>query len=125
MRSFHALILSATTLLASMQAGADYTGNDLFLDCVAMERVALAPRQGEVPDADAALRQGICAGMIAGLQYLANEANIGVCMPDKATNGQALSIVVQWLHKYPEHRAKDFRVLALAAMRGAWPCRTP
>ena len=119
------LVVSAAVLLANTRADADYAGNDLFLDCVALERSALAPGREKTPQADAALRQGICAGMVAGLQYLANQASVGVCMPAKATNGQALSIVVRWLHEHPEHRTEDFRLLALAAMRAAWPCPTP
>src|SRR5260221_13908085 len=37
-------------------------------------------------------------------------------MRAKATSGQALSMVVRWLHEHPEHRTEDFRLLALAAL---------
>ena len=45
------------------------------------------------------------------------------CFPDDVTAGEAVQVVVAYLESNPSHLQEDFRPLAIAAMRQAWPCR--
>ena len=125
-----ALMVSAILLLTGIGAGAEtfYTGNDLFLDCIALERSALNPAQTPITEQGAVLRQGLCGGMVSGVHYMVSTfrpelEDLKICLPEKTTDGQMLSVVVQWLKAHPEQRAERFHRLVIHAMQAAWPCR--
>ena len=45
------------------------------------------------------------------------------CLPDDVTAGEAVQVVVAYLESSLSRLHEDFRQLAIAAMRQAWPCR--
>ena len=45
------------------------------------------------------------------------------CFPDDVTAGEAVQVVVAYLESSLSRLHEDFRPLAIAAMRQAWPCR--
>jgi hypothetical protein len=47
---------------------------------------------------------------------------VGACRPDSATLEQAARVVVQFLDQHPARTNENFEVLAVEAMREAWPC---
>jgi Rap1a immunity proteins len=51
------------------------------------------------------------------------DASLGFCVPDRSTVGQAVRVVVAYIDQRPERMHEYFEVLALEALRRAWPCR--
>jgi hypothetical protein len=74
-----------------------------------------------VPDDPAALiAQGYCLGFIEGLVYGGGKA---ICVPSGVTTGQAFKVVIAYIEVRPARMHEPFRILALEALRSAWPCR--
>lgn len=48
---------------------------------------------------------------------------LGFCYPENGSTGEAARIAVAYLEKNPSMVDKDFRVIAVFAMREAWPCK--
>lgn len=70
------------------------------------------------------LMQGVCAGMINTIYFygpILPDA-LMFCPPKGSTVGQALKIVVYYIDENPKYLHLDFRYLASAALRKAWPC---
>jgi hypothetical protein len=65
--------------------------------------------------------QGRCAGILIGLVYSARI--YGACVPADAPGGQLLRVAVTYIDRQPERWHEDFRLLALEAMKRAWPCK--
>jgi hypothetical protein len=70
---------------------------------------------------------GVCLGMIVSLGYVAPllPREVRSCPPTGATNGQMLRVVTQYIRARPSEQHKDFKELALSALRAAWPCVGP
>jgi hypothetical protein len=66
--------------------------------------------------------QGACAGMITGIRDMLHHSKV-ICSPDKATNGQAIRVVIQYIEARPERMHERFSLLAREALIAAWPCR--
>jgi len=66
---------------------------------------------------------GLCAGSITAFTFVGRSLNKGFCFPEGATNGQMVRVVVAYIEARPARMHEDFRVLALEALREAWPCR--
>lgn len=63
---------------------------------------------------------GLYLGFTKGLS-VANALHV-VCAPPTASNDQVLRVIVHYLESHPERTHEDISVLALAALREAWPC---
>jgi hypothetical protein len=64
---------------------------------------------------------GLCVGIVRAMFHL--DASLGFCVPDRSTVGQAVRVVVAYIDQRPERMHEYFEVLALEALRRAWPCR--
>jgi hypothetical protein len=77
-------------------------------------------REAEInrTEANAYLR-GLCVGMVSTLG-----AGLvpGMCRPANVTNFQMVRVVAKYIDDRPERQHESFRVLAIEAMRAAWPC---
>ena len=62
--------------------------------------------------------QGYCIGLPEGLDYEGVQ-----CRPREVTLGQIVRVVVQYIDSRPARMHEDFRVLAVEAMKAAWPCQ--
>jgi hypothetical protein len=62
--------------------------------------------------------QGYCVGLLEGLDYEGVQ-----CRPREVTLGQIVRVVVQYIDSRPARMHEDFRVLAIEAMKAAWPCK--
>jgi hypothetical protein len=52
------------------------------------------------------------------------ERAAGVCMPEgQTTVAQQVRIVAAYIDARPNRLHEDFRVLALEALKDAWPCK--
>lgn len=67
-----------------------------------------------------AFDKGMCAGAMQAIFALAPTMNI--CPPAHVSGGQAVRIVVKYLSNNPEMLHKHFTILALTALKEAWPC---
>ena len=64
------------------------------------------------------IHASFCIGMVEGLHYVAP----GLC-PPLPTVDEMVRVVVQYIDARPERHHEKFKVLALEAMRKAWPCK--
>jgi hypothetical protein len=85
------------------------------------------PNEREASDAffDAFIR-GICVGTVSTLAVAAAslERAAGVCLPEgQTTVAQQVRIVAAYIDARPNRLHEDFRVLALEALKDAWPCK--
>lgn len=62
---------------------------------------------------------GMCVGIIDGLSF----RNPTLCIPSNVTNTQGVKVVLKYIEDRPERRNEDFKILALEALRQAWPCK--
>lgn len=62
-----------------------------------------------------------CLGLIEGMEALAT-FNI-FCPPAGVTTGQQMRVVIAFIEARPQRLHEDFRLLAVEALRQAWPCK--
>jgi hypothetical protein len=70
---------------------------------------------------DATYTQGMCAGIIFGLDALGSGTMY--CAPRGATMMQAAQIVVNYAERIPARWHEPMPGIALEAFRQAWPCK--
>jgi len=68
--------------------------------------------------ADGNFQSGLCMGLISGLAVKG-----GSCPPSGVTDGQKRLVIVAYIDARPARLQEDFRILALEAMKAAWPCK--
>lgn len=70
--------------------------------------------------------QGICYGLVTAIKSLnANRklsSHARFCSPG-ATMSQYLKVAVRYVEQRPSRHHENFTILALEALRAAWPCR--
>ena len=115
--------LALTTTAASAQVN---SANEVMPHC----RNALDPKSSENLYA-----QGACVGTIVGIAFVAVSLNAlspsdenvrrELCVNPPATGarGQLVRTVVAYIDARPARMHENFGVLALEALRAAWPCR--
>ncbi|WP_368039622.1 Rap1a/Tai family immunity protein [Tardiphaga sp. vice278] len=67
---------------------------------------------------DGLFQSGLCMGLISGLAV-----NGGSCPPRGVPDGQKRLVIVAYIDARPSRLHEDFRILALEAMKAAWPCK--
>ena len=101
-----------------------FNANDVMKGC----RAVIAKTKSE----DAALwfLRGICMGTVSTLAGAATafesaaKGTIGVCIPAGTVSvNQQVRVVVRYIDARPNRLREDFRVLALEALKDAWPCQ--
>jgi hypothetical protein len=114
--------LALTTSAASAQVS---SANEMMPHC----RNALDPKSSENLYA-----QGACVGTIVGIAFVAVSLNalspsgenvrreLCVNPPATGTRGQLVRTVVAYIDARPARMHENFGVLALEALRTAWPC---
>jgi hypothetical protein len=103
---------------------------------LALTQVGLAEGKEDSSSADASVKgelsssyieghmQGECVAIIRGLvdaAYLQPPSPF--CVPDDATNGQMVRVVVNYIDRHPEKMHMPFTHLAAEALLKAWPCK--
>jgi Rap1a immunity proteins len=66
--------------------------------------------------------KGECTAVIRTIVFF-GQSNFAICLPDQATIGQVIRVVVLHIDQRPERMHERFELLALEALRRAWPCR--
>ena len=98
---------------ACFAEGYDPSANRVISACRAHADANIPSRTME----DAYLR-GDCAGTVSTVVALAKD----VCSPKGSTTGQSIRIVVKYIDERTARMHENFTVLALEALRAAWPC---
>ena len=113
-------MLGLSLALLGCGSGNDYggqTGYDYLLRC---QLVVRGPRtEREIMSA------AYCVGAVSALVGVAPllPQRQRFCFPDDVTAGEAVQVVVAYLESNLSRLPEDFRLLAIAAMRQAWPCK--
>ena len=121
------LCLSASSTAAATGTG---SGNDLLEQCNTAIRFSDNGKLGEAT-ASEAFRIGFCLGLVHGAVETIRAQQIGFghtefgCIPDAIENGQAARIVVKYLKEHPDQLHQDDALLAISALRQAYPCSKP
>jgi hypothetical protein len=106
--------LAVAILLAlTMPAGAQSSANEMLSGCKGLIG-------DKTPPLREALRQGRCAGYVAGLVYA---RSVYLCVPEGATPEQGVRVVIKYIEARPERMHEPFGKLALEALEQAWPCK--
>src|SRR5262245_52428106 len=84
-------------------------------------RDAMSPEAA--PNTYRAYVKAECTAVIRTMFFF-GRSHFGICAPDQATVGQAIRVVVLHIDQRPARMHEPFELLALEAMRRAWPCRS-
>jgi hypothetical protein len=76
-------------------------------------------RDNQPADNSGYFKSGICYGKVSALAYMQKES----CFPRGVTDGQKVRVIVAYIDARPSRLHEDFRILALEAMKAAWPCK--
>lgn len=110
--------MGCTLLAGATQAKALATGNDAVTACqwIANEKLGRT--------LDEAARSGDCSGMIATLMAVGShlQPNMRICAPSNATPLQGVKVFRKFMQDHPERLHQASIVLAIDALRAAWPC---
>jgi hypothetical protein len=78
------------------------------------------------PTYTSAFYQGVCVGAVDTLHLLIRilpETTFRSCPPAQVTTGQELRVIIAYIEAHPQRMHENFRILAIEAMREAWPCK--
>ena len=102
------------------------TGNDLLRYCQSAD-AALAGRGATSADTQEALGEGFCMGIIGGVRFVVTSSIMDpkyrLCIPNKVSNSQALSVVVNYMKNHPDQLNHTFSFVVLSALVDAWECK--
>ncbi|HXV24712.1 MAG TPA: Rap1a/Tai family immunity protein [Alphaproteobacteria bacterium] len=89
--------------------------------------LALLDGQGDFTDTlENSLQNGFCVGSVVGISEALLVTRFA-CQPKagKASDMQAVRIVVEYVNDRPERLNERFNMLAIEALSKAWPCLKP
>jgi hypothetical protein len=70
-----------------------------------------------------AYKQGLCSGIVGAMIFVLPAVRGGCAkIPPGVTIQQGVRVVVAYIEARPNRMHEDFKVLALEALRAAWPC---
>src|SRR6516164_9583870 len=102
------------------------TGNDLLRYCQSAD-AALAGRGATSADTQEALGEGFCMGIIGGVRFVVTSSIMDpkyrLCIPKNVSNGQAVSVVVNYMRDHPDQLDHTFSFVVLSALVDAWECK--
>jgi hypothetical protein len=113
---FRSLSLSGIILVTGLMTISEVVADDSFSANSIMPGCHQFLRQ-EHGNAAQSFDQGTCFGFIRGL------AGLTGCRPPEVTQGQLISVVVQYIDARPARTHEYFGRLALEAITAAWPCQ--
>jgi hypothetical protein len=100
------------------------SANNLLPGCKALlQQGGGTSQRGE---GTSSLEQGICFGLVSGIAWTIGGGGLtDACadIPEKATGGQLVQVVVRYIGQRPNRLHEPFRQLAAEALVDAWPCR--
>ena len=114
------LMLGLSLTLSGCGSGNDYGGQSGFDYLPRCQLVVRGPRTDrEIVSAT------YCVGAVSALAGVAPllPPQYRFCFPNDVTAREAVQVVVAYLESSLSRLQEDFRPLAIAAMRQAWPCR--
>ena len=122
MRTFIISIGLALALLTGPASAADDTANDVMPG-----RRSLLAKVRTKPHFDAIKstnkEEEPCIVGVAAAVTFAAIGQHEVCIPEAATMGQKIAVVVKYIDEHPEDMHLEFMFLAHEAFLKAWPCK--
>jgi Rap1a immunity proteins len=64
---------------------------------------------------------GVCSGIVEAL--ISVGPALEICKPSGANYGQSTQVIVQYIDQRSARMHEEFIVLAIEALRAAWPCK--
>jgi hypothetical protein len=111
-------LLSGTGLIVAAVLGVDLAHAERINRDTA-DRVMLGCRELVAGNTGNAFNRGQCLGLTKILfEYTSN-----ICPPDEIQNDQIVGAIVQYIDSDPARLKENFNVMAIEAMRKAWPCK--
>jgi hypothetical protein len=111
-------LLSGTGLIVAAVLGVDLAHAERINRDTA-DRVMLGCRELVAGNTGNAFNRGQCLGLAKILfEYASN-----ICPPDEIQNDQIVGAIVQYIDSDPARLKENFNVMAIEAMRKAWPCK--
>jgi hypothetical protein len=116
------LVLCAVAAFGANDTG---DGNKLLSKCTSAVKLqdseALSP--SEMRDAEWCL--GYVSGIDDGIEMAFGTSNTArlYCIPEGVTSGQGVRVVVKWLRNHPDKLHNSARVLVVASLADAFPCK--
>ncbi len=116
-----ALMLWAQALIGPAAYASSPSGNRLFGECEAWERVS----QGKGTTEQDVLRGGVCIGFVLGVTTsLASAEKPLVCIPANVEDGQLYAMVLKFLRDNPEKRHLPARItVAMTLAQAGFLCQ--
>jgi hypothetical protein len=112
-----AFVLSTTSIAVEQNVPSTSDGNQLLPRCQsAIDALGHDSWKSHQESFDT----GYCSGLVEGISYASTHS----CLPDGATVGQAVRVVVKYLNDHPEDLNLDERELVDVALGLAFPCPT-
>jgi hypothetical protein len=110
--SMRVFLIVALLVLGSASARADLSAGDLFDSCTSKE----TPSQ--------IMCLWFVMGVREGMRWGSRESKTCVLDTEIATDGQTLKeIVVEYIRARPQHKDKPAGLLAMVALKEAYPCK--
>ena len=106
--------LAAPALLGATSSAMAAGNEDIAEGC----KVAVAT--GRAPAPNVAFAAGFCAGIVEGTLWSLPRTDF--CLPNDATTGQGLKVLVKYTDYHPEELHERTALLATRAFVKAWPC---
>jgi Rap1a immunity proteins len=111
-------LLGGTGLIVAAVLGVDLVHAERINRDTA-DRIMPGCRELAAGRADNAFNRGQCLGLAKILfEYASN-----ICPPDEIQNDQIVRAIVQYIDSDPARLKENFNVMAIEAMRKAWPCK--
>jgi hypothetical protein len=124
MRTFAAITLSVA-LISSADAQTSESANYKLPACRDFNAAAdnnLDVSRALVQDANRLFRAASCGGEVDGVANTLEDTG-QICQPRGVTRGQVMAVVMSYVERIPERHNESFTVLAIEALKRAWPCR--
>ena len=118
----YAIGMAAALALLGQQGSASAQSTDIWSANSLMPGCRDAMSTDAAPNQLRAYVKGECTAAIRAIIFF-GQSHLGVCLPDRATLGQAIRVVVLHIDQRPERMHERFELLALEALQKAWPCR--
>jgi hypothetical protein len=118
-------VVLAASLAARVAVSTDLAiAQDLYSAKAVLRGCQLNPGQATATTPIDLYDLAFCTGEVIALMQISGALQNPICVPRDATVDQAKQVIVQYLDKIPERTHERFALLAVEALRQAWPCKS-
>jgi hypothetical protein len=118
MKLFSSMLALAGACIAVFSVALFFSGGAVAQNSNSANSVMVGCRD-LLADSNRKFTQGLCGGGVTAILAL----DTRVCRPQAVTHVEALQVVIAYIDARPARLHESFYLLALEALRNAWPCR--